>query len=193
MPDDDTLRMRRDVDRELDALEAKIAELRILYEQYFVDVLAQPPEKLQKEVRRFIKLMLKAPFKNSASRFRLRTLINRYQTYHTYWERVLKQREEGTYVRDVFKAEMREKIEEEQTKRNSKEHRSDEGLRQLYTSYEQALRKTGSGADNLNFDSFKRSLLNKAKDLKAKHGVKKLHYKVVVKDGKVVLKASAKD
>ena len=35
-------------------------------------------------------------------------------------------------------------------------------------------------------------LMKKAKELKEKHGVKKLNYKVVVKDGKVVVKASAK-
>ena len=81
---------RRDFDRELDILEAKIGELRIFYEQFFVDILPQPPEKQHAEVVRLIKRLLKAPFKNSASRFRLRSLINRFQTYATYWERVNK-------------------------------------------------------------------------------------------------------
>ena len=103
------LRTRRALDEELDRLEGKIAELRVLYEQYFVDVMPQPPTKLQEETVRLMRSLLRAPFKNSANRFRLRVLISRYQTYATYCERVNKQKEEGTYSRDLFKAEMREK------------------------------------------------------------------------------------
>jgi hypothetical protein len=65
-------------------------------------------------------------------------------------------------------------------------------LKQLYQTYENAARKAGLTGDQMNFDAFKKSLLSKAKELKSQHGVTKLHYKVVVKDGKVVIKASAK-
>ena len=74
---------KRELDKELDGLEARLNELKILYEQFFVDVLPFPPLKEQADVARLIKRLLKAPFKNSASRFRLRMLVQRYQTYHT--------------------------------------------------------------------------------------------------------------
>lgn len=182
---------RRKLDAELDVLEARITELRVLYEQYFVDVLPQPPDKLRKEVVRSIRQLLKAPFKNSAVRFRLRQVVTRYQTYGTYWERVLKQREEGSYNRDVFKAEMRERMAEEAKLENSKKTAAERSLRQLFDSYENALRRSGAQTDNINFDAFKKTLIKRAKDLKKQHGVKKLSYKVVVKDGKVTIKASA--
>jgi hypothetical protein len=191
-PKEDAQKARRDLDRELDLLEAKIEELKILYEQFFVDILTQPPDQLRKEVVKKIKKMLKAPFKNAASRFRLRMLVQRYQSYATYWERVNKQREEGTYFRDVFKADMREKMDEETARLASKGGVADKAFRQLYASYEAAVRKSGKGAQNLNFDAFKKSLMKKAKELKEKHGVKKLHYKIVLKDGKVLVKASGK-
>ena len=188
----DQAKSRRDIDRDLDQLEAKIAELRIQYEQYFVDVLPQPPDQLHAEVVRSIKSLLKAPFKNSATRFRLRTLIQRYQTYNTYWEKVKKQREEGTYFRDIFKAEMREKMTEEDAKYNSSNSTADRGMRQLFDSYQAALNKVGTATNQLNFDTFKKSLIGKAKELKQVHGVNKLSYKIVVKDGKVTVKAEAK-
>ena len=188
----DQAKSRRDVERELDHLEAKIAELRIQYEQFFVDVLPQPPEQLHAEVVRMIRVLLKAPFKSSATRFRLRTLIQRYQTYNTYWEKVRKQRDEGTYFRDQFKAELREKISEEDAKQCTATAAADRGMRQLFDSYETALKKVGSATNALNFEAFKKSLLGKDKALKETHGVNKLSYKIVVKDGKVTVKAEAK-
>jgi hypothetical protein len=177
----------------MNRLEATIEQLKIQYEQYFVDVLPRPPDQLHVEVRRQIKELLKAPFKNSADRFRLRTLVHRFQTYHTYWERVNKQREEGTYVKDLFKAEMREKMGEEELRRASTGGAAEKGMQQLFDSYQTALRKSGSKTENLNYQAFKNSLMKKAKELKSKHGVKKVNYKITVKDGKVSVKASSKD
>jgi len=185
-------RSRKALELELDRLEAKIEDLKILYEQYFVDILPQPPDKLRAEVVRAIKRLLKAPFRNSATRFRLRMLVQRYQSYSTYWERVNKQRDEGKYFRDVFKAEMREKIEQDLAAQANKKGSAEKAFRELYSSYESAVRKTGGQAATLNYDAFKKSRLKKAKDVKEKHGVQKLHYKIVVKGGKVVVKASAK-
>jgi hypothetical protein len=181
---------REKLSAELDLLEKRLEELRMLYEQHFVDILPQAPDPLRKEVVRTIRQLLKAPFKNSQTRFRLRTLVTRYQTYSTYWERVLKEREEGRYVKDLFKVEMRAKMLEDAKKEATRSGKAEEGMKQLFSTYEEALRKVGASTDNLNFDSFKKSLVERAREIKKKHGVTKLHYKVVVKDGRVVLKAN---
>lgn len=178
--------------REIDRLEARLEELRVAYEQHFIDILPQAPDSMRKEVTRTIRLLLKAPFKNSQTRFRLRTVIHRYQTYSSYWERILKEREEGRFVRDLFKAEMRERSLEEAIRDQTQVGRADRGLKQLYSTYEEAIRKVGGSTDNLNFDAFKKNLIEKAKKMKEEHGVKKLHYKVQVKDGRVILKATTK-
>jgi hypothetical protein len=183
---------KKQLTKELDRFEAQLNELRILYEQFFVDVLPQPPLKQHEAIVRLIRQLLKAPFKNSQSRFRLRMLVQRYQSYNTYWERVNKQREDGTYTRDLFKAEMRAKMIEDAEKAASRAGAAERSLRQLFNSYESAIRKSGQNADKLNFDAFKNTMLKRAKQLKKEQGVKKLSYKVVVKDGKVTIKASAK-
>lgn len=183
--------LKRELDRELDRLEARIEEVRVLFEQHFVDVLPQPPTKLQSEVVRTIRSLLRAPFKNSATRFRLRMLVQRFQTYATYWERIQKLREEGKYNRDLFKAELREKMLEDAQKAESRLGKAEQGLKQLYSTYEAALKKAGS-KDKLDFDRFKDSLLKKAKVLKEQHGISKLNYKIAIKEGKVVIKASPK-
>lgn len=190
---EDTRASREKLESELRKLEAQIEELRVLYEQHFIDVLPNPPDKLRKEVVRKIRVLLKAPFKNSQTRFQLRTLVTRYQTYATYWERVVKEREEGKYVRDVFKAEMREKLSEDARRDASRAGAAEKGLKQLYATYEDAMRKAGIKTDNLNFDAFRKTLMDRAKQLKASHGMQKLQYKVVVKEGKVLIKASTKE
>ena len=183
---------KREIDAELDRLEKQISELRVLFEQYFVDVIPLPPEDSRKAIVKEIKRLLKSPFKTQATKFRLRTLVTRYQTYHTYWERVLKQREDGTYRRDVFKADLREKVQDESKKEQTTQNAAENSFRQLFSSYENALKKAGAKTENLNFDSFKKSLIKRAQQLKKEKGVKGLRYKVVVKDGKVVVKASVR-
>lgn len=178
--------------QEIDRLEARLEELRVTYEQHFIDIIPQAPDAMRKEVARTIRLLLKAPFKNSQTRFRLRTVIHRYQTYSSYWERILKEREEGRFVRDIFKVEMREKSLEEGKREQTNAGKAERGLKQLYSTYEEAIRKTGGSTDNLNFDSFRKNLIDKAKQMQSEHGVKKLHYKVQVKDGRVILKATPK-
>lgn len=183
---------RREIDKELDKLEKDLNDLRVMYEQYFIDVLPQPPDEFRKDVVKKIKSILKAPFKKEATKFRLRMLITRFQTYKTYWERVLREREDGRYVRDIFKAELRNKNLEQDRLAKSAPSSAERSLKQLYSTYEDALKKSGGSGANLNFDSFKSSLIEKARKLKEEKGVKGVNFKVVVKDGKVVLKASSK-
>jgi hypothetical protein len=175
----------------LDRLEASIAEVKVLYEQYFSAVLPLPPDKMRHDVSQQIKFLLKSPFKNSATRFRLKTLVTRFQTYSTYWERVLKQREEGTYKKDIFKAELRQRQSVEKQRQISSSAIQENSLKQLFNVYEDAVRKSGGNTTQLSFESFKRSMLKTAENIKTKHGNAKIQYKVVMQDGKVVVKASA--
>jgi hypothetical protein len=183
---------RKKLEQELDQLDGKLEELKMLYDQYFIDVLLQPPDKKRAEAVKTIRALLKSPFRNSASRFRLRMLVHRYHVYATYWERVLREREEGRYNRDLFKAELREKLMKEAEKEASRGGRAERSMRQLFRAYEQAVLKTGGTTKGLNFDAFKQSLLKKARQLKEQSGAQALRYKIVVKEGKVVVKASAK-
>lgn len=99
---------KKELDLELDLLEEKISELKLQYEQYFLDIVTQPPDKLYQEVVLFIRRLQNAPFKNSASSFRMKALTHRFQTFDTYWKRITKERAEGRYRRDVFKAKIRQ-------------------------------------------------------------------------------------
>ncbi len=184
---------KRQLNVEMDRLEIKIKELSILYEQHFLELLPFAPEKEHKDLKGFIRQLMSAPFHNSQTRFRLRQIIQRYQTYNTYWTRVLKQKEDGTYSKDKFKAEVREKANLDEQLKDSKKSLAENGIQQLFNSYEKALKRTGANTSGMDFDDFKKKLVRRAKEMKKKHGSKKSHYKVVVKNGKAVIKASTRD
>lgn len=182
---------RKSFDRALDRFEHKLEELRILYEQHFVDILPFAPDKEHKEIKRFKRELLKAPFKNSAKRFRMRQLITRLNTLETYWMRVQKEREEGKYIKDIFRADIREAAIKEAEKMSGESGAAERGFQQLFGSYQDAMKKAGMKSDNVNYDAFRNSLIKQARMMKEKHGVKKLNYKIVVKGGKAVVKAVA--
>lgn len=183
---------RRQLDIELDLFEQRLSELRNLYEQHFTGIIVQPPTKMHDETKREIRRLLRAPFKNSATKFRLRNVINRYHTYATYWERVLKQKEEGTYNRDLFKAEMREKITEEMKVASSKTAKTEHNIKLLYQSVQSAMKSSGFKADKINYDKFRGAVEKKVAALRAANPNAKLSIKVAVNNGKVSIKASAK-
>lgn len=177
----------------LDKLEGAIADLKVQYEQYFAGILPLAPEKPHADVKRQVRLLRKAPFKNSAMNYRLRTLETRLSTLSTYWQRVLREREAGTYHKDVFKAQIREQKRVEEERAQTKEGKAERSLQSLFQSYKTALEQQTGKSQNLNFDSFEKNLIKRAKDFKEKHPDKKVSFKVVVKDGKVTVQAKAKD
>lgn len=186
-------RERLDLRAELDHLDSMLSELRVLFEQYFSGLIPLAPEKPHAEVKRKIRQLRKAPFKNSALNYRLRTLEVRYGTLHTYWQRVLREREEGTYHKDIFKANMRERQASEAAFAQTQEGAADKGMKNLFDAYRSALEKVSGHAPRIDFGAFKDSLIKRAKDYKRQHGDKKLTFKVVVKDGKVAVRASVKE
>ena len=124
--------------------------------------------------------------------FKLRALEGRYRTYHMYWERVLRQREEGSYSKDLFKAEMRERNTFEDKRSQTHEGKVEKGMKDLFNSYKSALEAQTGSSHNIDYKAFQRSLVQRARELKSKHAGKKLSFKVVVKDGKVALQARIK-
>ena len=183
---------RIDVRKELRVLEERIEALKVDYEQFFMGIVHIAPDKQHQDVKRLIRRLRKAPFKNSQMNFQLRTIEGKYQTYNNYWQRVLREREEGTYSRDVFKADLRQRVAREEAEAQTARGQASKSMRDLYDSYKQALEKNTGRQQNVDFSAFQKSLINRAKDFKKKNKDKKLTFKVVTKNGKVTVQAKVK-
>jgi hypothetical protein len=180
------------VRKELNDFEQMLEELKIQYEQFFLGVLPMQPEKLHGDVKRALRRLFKLPFKNSEMSFRLRMLENRYTAYNSYWMRILKQKEDGTYSRDVFKAELRKRTQQHEVEANSAQGAASKQMKDLFQTYKDTLERQTNRTHDIRFEDFKRSLVKKAKVLQEQHGSKKFNFKVVVKNGKVTISAQSK-
>lgn len=91
----------------LNELEQRVERLRALYEQYFMGIEKIEPAVLRKDVERRFWLLRRAQIRNTAMRFKLNTINQRYNTYQQYWQRIIREIEAGTYRRHLKKAENR--------------------------------------------------------------------------------------
>lgn len=97
-------------------LELRVDRLRSLYDQYFMGIEKTTPSVPHKDVDRRIQLLRKEQIRNTGLRFRFQMVVQRYNTYQSYWMRITRQIEEGTYKRDLVRAKRRAAVPETKAK-----------------------------------------------------------------------------
>ncbi|MBI2395904.1 MAG: hypothetical protein HYV09_40445, partial [Deltaproteobacteria bacterium] len=91
----------------VEELDSRLERLRVLYEQYFQGIEKIPPSIPQKDVDRRIWVLRREKIRNTGTRFKFQQIIQRYNTFSSYWMRILREIENGTYKRDVLRAKKR--------------------------------------------------------------------------------------
>ncbi|HSM93019.1 MAG TPA: MXAN_5187 C-terminal domain-containing protein [Anaeromyxobacteraceae bacterium] len=112
-PEDALARAQKQKDAiadECSALEQEVEELKVKYEMYFLGVEKREPVKWREELKKRVLRIKEAFTRNAALRFRLQSLHARFLSYERLWLRSAKEKEEGTYHRDVFKAKMHQEV-----------------------------------------------------------------------------------
>lgn len=107
--EDPLTRSRRDKDElaeSVQALEEELETLKARYEQYFLGIERREPVRWREELKRNVARVKGAFTRNAGLRFRIQTLHARYLSYERLWLRSAREREEGTYKRDLFKARL---------------------------------------------------------------------------------------
>ena len=89
----------------LDRLEESIKKLRTAYEKYFAGVERIAPGKDRDNLKKDLRRLLGQRINNTAWRFRLQGLQASLITHEVYWNRITRQIEEGTYHRDLKRAQ----------------------------------------------------------------------------------------
>ena len=82
-------------DDELDKLEEDIRILKNKYDQFFAGIIKVPPSFERHGVERYIHELNKQKIRDNSRRFRLSTLVSRYNQYREMWARRMREREEG--------------------------------------------------------------------------------------------------
>ncbi len=86
---------------EASALEAELARVKVLVDQYLLGVEKRHPAEHCRELKKRVVNLKTQNVRATAVRFRIDTIYQRFLTYDRLWERSFKELEEGTYRPDL--------------------------------------------------------------------------------------------
>lgn len=191
-----------DVDHELSMLEDGIRRLKIEYEIFFNGGSSRMPFNLRWRVENLIKKYGDSSNMTFAQRFRYNTLVAKFHSYAELWRRMVKNREEGKPLYASFPPT--EPIIEETPQAGSSDdrlvcqlvcsdpERESEKLENLFKSLVEAKRECGERTDTVQFQAFKKFILDKTAKLKQQFNTSTVCYTVTIESGKVKLTAKGK-
>jgi len=180
------------IDDDLQKVDVKLSQLKRDYEQYFLGIRKREPINLRREVEKILRYWGNMHIPKAAARFRFNTLNARFFSYRQMWERVVREIENGTYKRDVFKAKLHERergIGQKQVERSEAADGID-AERETIAAYLDARLACGQANKGLSEAKVRSILEDQRKTLKAKYGCRDIQFRVEVIDGKAMLKAS---
>jgi len=185
------------LEEELRMLDTKLKQLKLDYEQYFLGARPREPQQLRREVQKAIVIQSQEPIRNTALRFRFNSINSRYQAYKRQWDQTLREIDAGTYQRHVFKADLHDRARGVATPKAGRavtpDAQSPSGpLDKLFDSYREAARSCGQDVSTLTPEKLARVVEQQRGALQKQLGCADVDFRVVVKDGKVKLKAAAR-
>ena len=186
---------------QISRLDKEISEVKLEYEQYFMGMVRIAPSARRKKIQRSLMNIGGRPINNSALRFKFQQLRARFNTYQTYWNRVMNQIETGKYVREERRYQLKQKQKQKQksvgaddkaekkpAKAKSKEDRSES----IYNDFIASRKQCGERTDNVSVDRLSKFISQQETQLKSQYGNKAIDFKVVVENGKTKLRAILK-
>jgi hypothetical protein len=182
----------REIDRELQILEAELKRLEAEYNMFFAGRLPRPPWETRSRVDAMVKRLDRQHIGNYGDRFRFTTLQTRYARFVDLWDRGLRAREEGRtgpFPQAPKAAPTAPSRPEDRVVRVTTFQdpmREMDKLHDLYDSLAEARRQTGQ--DEIPFHKFAELIKTQVSALKAK-GNDEVAFRIAMKEGKVTFNA----
>lgn len=175
--------MQNDLTHELTQLEASLHKLKLDYEHYFLGQRPTEPLTQRTELARKLLRPGREPIRNTAARFALNVLKDRFQSFSRKWDRTQGEIEAGTYMRHRFKARLRQPqgLAKKPVPTDSKAH--------LFETYKRASEACGHSTEALSAERFEQALTQHRARLREKFGDTPVEFEVQVDQGKVRLRA----
>jgi len=176
-------------------LEQDIVKLKAAYDQYFAGIERRPPDKLAEKVAREVRTLTSTVMTNTALRFRTQQAISRYNVYHQYWQRNLRELEEGRKPKRRIKEGAAPASPEEVTSEvyeisTTSTDRAD--MDKLFSALSREYQRLGK-AKTPDMEKVRNALEQQTKTIREKYGSEKVAFKVVSDGGKVTIKAGPAD
>lgn len=187
-------------------IEEDVEALKARYEMYFLGIERREPAREREEMKRRVARLMGEFVRNTGLRFRIQTLHARFLSYERMWLRAGREREEGTYRRDLAKARRRSPAPAPPPKSEAVASPAakpapapkpapvvvpgvtEAKLRALYDDYLGAKRQCGEDVSRFTYDALARTIAKQVPDLVAKYKARSVDFRVEVKGGRAVLK-----
>ena len=175
-------------------LEKDIHKLKTAYDLYFAGVERKSPDKLAESVAREVRSLTATVISNTALRFRAQQAISRYQVYHTYWQKNLKDLEDGRKPRrrvtgSAAAAQQASPAGVFEVSTSKMERRE---VERLFSALTREYRRVGTSRIP-DMNKMRHALGEQIRTIREKYGSEKVAFRVVNEDGKVKIKASPVD
>ena len=154
-----------------------------------------------------------------ATKFRVEAVTSKLSTYERLWSRTMQEIEAGTYKRDLFKLKLRSKEKEPEKPADKVVEKkveaakapgptappagppgspgggaiSDQKMKAIFDAYVMAKKRCNEDVSKLTLDSLAMTLRGQVPTLLKQHNAKSVEFKIVIKDGKAILRALPKD
>lgn len=174
------------VAEDLQVLEIKLKQAKLEYEQYFLGSRPREPVLLRGEVQKLIVRYSNQPIQNTKLRFKFNSLCARFFAFRRHWDSVLRQMEEGTYQRQVFRAGLRERPALEERPRSKRADARDD----LFEEYLSARRSCGEDVSGLTRNRLDKLLGQQERAIRERYACEDVRFRVVVENGRTKLKAT---
>ncbi len=168
--------------------ESDIQTLKTRYDQYFLGVLKRPPEKLAGDVAREVRRFSTVTINNTALRFRVQQAVSRYNIFLQYWQRNLRDIEEGKTPRRRRVVNDGEPLQSGVIEISSPEE-DREQMNSLFMVLDRTYRKN-TGRPGPTIASVRKMVSNQTRMIREKYSCDRVAYRVEYKDGKVRIKAA---
>jgi len=168
--------------KKLRQLDQNIQKLKTLYEQYFAGVEKREPINLRDQVQRDLRAFHSTHIVHTDLRFQLQALVSRFSSYCGYWDRIVRQIDEGTYFRH------RRNIDSTSSRKVAVAKKMDENGR-LYNELLAVHKEQGGKVPSR--ESFDNFLEKQRRAIREKYGDRKLEFFIVADKGRPRLKVKS--
>lgn len=196
------------------ALELKIGQLRIQYDQYFTKQIKLEPLRLRDEVDRIILFHTNKPVNSTTLKFRFNSAVAKYNSYKQYWKRTVRSIDDGKYAggkseTGAFSGGLLTAAKNLNTAEQSPADRAaprvssaaaepqppaeplpkpaaaaNDSLQEVFKNYIEAKRQCNEPVDGISYDAFAKTIQQSTQKAKETYKTDAIDLKVTIKDGK---------
>ena len=171
---------------DLVVLDNKLKQLKLEYEQYFMGFRPREPVMLRGDVNKLVARYSNTGIQNTSLRFKFNNLCARFFAMRRQWDAVLRQIEEGTYRRHIFKARLHERDRSGEDVPASAETLDAD----LFASYLTARRECGEEVKGLTRERLDQLVETQRAAIQARFRCREVRFRVVIENGRTKLKAT---